>query len=150
MVDVFVKGGDRRPLDPRMRAMLGNNRQTLTRMADHLTNGAFSAAKAPPAEPKPEGLIIHAAGQAAAAREPRREIRVALNGRVLMIDADTGRQLHLLGAVRGGRFALATRENGFMARLDEAVAAPLRDLDASAFESEDALATRIASSLGLG
>ena len=149
MVDIISKRGDGpRPEDARMRRMLADNQPLLNKMADHLTNGAWSSRNAPKAAPRAEGLVIHTA-RASTARGPAQPfVRVALNGRVSMVDANTGRQMHHLGDLRRGpegeRFRLATRENGFFSPLDPEVAAPLADFDGQALEGADAEARLVA------
>lgn len=137
MVDIISKRGDEpRPEDARIRRVLEANRPVIDKLADHLTNGAWSnRGRGQAAAPEPEGLLIHTA-RASTARGPAAPfVRVAVNGRVSLVDANTGRQLRHLGDLRRGpegqRFRLATRDNGFFSPLDPEIAALLADLDAT-------------------
>lgn len=149
MVDIISKRGDGpRPQDARMRQVLAANRPVIDKLADHLTNGAWSNRNTPKAAPQAEGLIIHTA-RASTVRGPAQPfVRVALNGRVSMVDANTGRQMHHLGDLRRGpageRFRLATRENGFFSPLDTEIATPLTDFDDQPLEGADAEARLVA------
>lgn len=144
MVEIVSKRDGPRPEDERLRRMLEANRPTIDRMADHLTQGAWSArGKATaPAGPQPEGLIIHTA-RATTRTEPERPfVRVAVNGRVSLVDTNTGRQMHHLGDLRRGgdghqRFRLATRENGFFSPVDPEIAAALTEFDGGPVEGRD-------------
>jgi hypothetical protein len=133
MVDIVSKHSGPRPEDERARRVIEANRPTIERLADHLTNGAWSARRQPKAEPQPEGLVIHTARATTQTEPPRPFVRVAVNGRVSMVDLNTGRQMHHLGDVRrrDGRevFRLATRENGFFSPVDAEIAEALADLD---------------------
>jgi hypothetical protein len=143
MVDIISKRGDEpRPEDARIRRVLAQNRPVIDKLADHLTNGAWSNRNKPAAAPQAEGLMIHTA-RASTARGPAEPfVRVALNGRVSMVDANTGRQMHHLGDLRRGpegeRFRLATRENGFFSPLDPEIAALLADFDGQVMEGPEA------------
>ena len=150
MVDIISKRGDEpRPQDARIRQVLAANQPVINKLADHLTNGAWSNRGAPKAAPEAKGLIFHTA-RASTARGPAQPfVRVALNGRVSMVDANTGRQMHHLGDLRRGpegeRFRLATRENGFFSPLDPEIAEPLVDFDNQPIEGAGAEARLVAS-----
>jgi len=142
MVDIISKRSGPRPEDERARRLIEANRPTIEKLADRLTDGAWSASRRPKPAPQAQGLIIHTA-RASAQTEPARPfVRVAVNGRVSMVDANTGRQMHHLGELRrrDGRetFRLATRENGFFSPVDPEIAAPLADLDGAALEGAGA------------
>ncbi|MEM8952386.1 MAG: hypothetical protein AAGC99_24015, partial [Pseudomonadota bacterium] len=84
-------------------------------------------------------------------------VRISVNGRVVVADQETSKQLHFLGEIRGPRrsqhFVLATRENGFFALIEEELGTKLADLDGSAITSEfseDDLIGTIAERLGIG
>lgn len=157
MVDIITKRDGPRREDVQARHLIEANRPVINRLADHLTNGAFSARQNAPAPRAPEasGLIIHTARSTAITEPPKPFVRVALNGRVSAVDANTGRQLHHLGDLRrrpeGQVFVLATRANGFFSPVDEAVAAALADLDGKTVERADeaALTGEIGARLGL-
>lgn len=158
MVDIVSKRSGPRPEDERARRLIEANRPTIERLADHLTDGAWSARRRAGAatEPKPEGLVIHTARATARREEPRPFVRVAVNGRVSLVDLDTGVQMHHLGDLRrqGGatHFRLATRENGFFSPVDPDIAAALAGLDGHLLDGrggERTLIAEIGAALGL-
>lgn len=133
MVDIVSKHSGPRPQDEQVRRLVEANRPTIERLADRLTNGAWSARKQPKPAPQPEGLVIHTARATATDAPPKPFLRIAVNGRVSMVDANSGRQMHHLGDLRrrDGRdvFVLATRENGFFSPVDPEIAGALAALD---------------------
>lgn len=60
-------------------------------------------------------------------------MRISYNGRVVIADLASGRQLHFVGELRGSGqsrcFALATRENGIFEPLDDELCKVLIDLE---------------------
>ncbi len=111
----------------------------------------------PPKAPQPDGLILHdlAAGTASSTTQ-QPYVRVSLNGRVVVVDGETSKQLHFLGELRDGpegrKFLLATRENRFFSPLEEDLSASLADFDhrvVGGGYSEEDLAAEIADRLGL-
>ncbi len=93
-------------------------------------------------EPKPDGLSIHVlGGNPSSAAEPDPIARVSLNGRVIVVDANSGKQMQFLGQMRNkdGQkfFALATKENGFVSPVDEDTEHLLGDLNGIVIESDD-------------
>ncbi len=162
MVEIISKRDGPRREDERARHLIGRNRATISRLADQLTQGGYSAQKAAravgPVQPEPEGKIIrHFGAYGAGAPEEGGDLRVkvSVNDRVVAYDGDTGRQLHLLGEIRrqdGVRyFALATRTNGFLSGLPPDVAAPIEELDGQIIDKacpESLLAAEIARRLG--
>lgn len=143
MVDIISRRSGPRPEDERVRKVIEANRPTIDRLADHLTNGAWSARRQQPtpAGPEPSGVIIHTARASTATEPPKPFVRVAVNGRVSMVDANTGRQMHHLGDIRrrdgADGFRLATRENGFFSPVDPELASALADLDGAAVAGRD-------------
>jgi hypothetical protein len=123
--------------DVEARQLIERNRATITKLADQLSMGAFSAARQPRQEPQAEGLIIHALGGAPAAEEPLPYVRISPNDRVVLADEATGRQLEFLGQVRrqngARRFVLATKANGFFAEMSVESASRLAALDGKEF-----------------
>lgn len=162
MVEIISKRDGPRREDERARRLLSQNRGTITRLADQLTQGGYSANKAAraagPAAPEPEGKIIrhfgaYGAGKAGDGDDVR--VKVSVNNRVIVYDGDTGRQLHLLGEIRrldGVRyFALATTTNGFLSGLPPDLLAPIEELDGQIIDKvcpESLLAAEIARRLG--
>lgn len=156
MVEIISKRDGPRREDAELRKLLTENRATITRLADHLSAGAYSARKAPKQAPKPSGLIFHHLGSGAAAGEPLPKVRVSLNGRVIVVDENSSRQMHHVGEIRARNgvefFALATTENGFFAPVDDNIAQALRDLDhieLSGPDAEEKLAAEIGGRLGI-
>ncbi len=160
MVEIFSRGDGPRPQDVRLKAFLDQNRSTITQLADRLTLGRYSESKKPkPAPPEPSGkTIIHALGGLAssAAREPRPCARATVNGRVIVVDDNSGRQIHLLGQIqRRGEaieFRLASAENGYVSPLAPELLETLSDLDRARLSpdgGEEALVQEIASRLGI-
>jgi hypothetical protein len=138
------------------RRLIEQNRGTIERLADQLSNGAYSASRAPKAEPQAQGLMIHVLGGKPASVAPDPYVRISANDRVVLADHENGRQLHHLGEIRRvdskRRFILATRENGFFAPVDAEVAAALTGLDGMAVggaDGEERLAAEIRQHLGL-
>lgn len=157
MVDIVSKRDGPRREDVAARRLLKENRGTIHRMMDHLSGGQLRSQAQRPKAPEPEGLIIHT-GRVIDSRDVARPyVRVSVNGRVVVADQETSRQLHFLGEIRGSRhaqhFVLATKENGFFARIEDELGRELADLDGSMINrdfSEDDLAKTIAERLGIG
>lgn len=160
MVKIISKRDGPRPEDVRMRGLLEQNRATITRIADHISAGAYSANRmAKPKEKQARGLIIHTG---TSTTRPGDEvmlpaIRISLNGRVSVIDGNTGYQLHHLGDIRTRdgieTFVLATAENGFISPVDGEIASALDEIDGISITGEageDDLAAAIRGRLGIG
>ena len=157
MVDIISKRDGPRREDVAARRVLQENRGTIHKMMDHLTGGQLKSQAQRTPTPEPEGLIIHS-GRVIDSREPARPyVRISVNGRVVVADQETSKQLHFLGEIRGARrsqhFVLATKENGFFALIDNELGTKLADLDGcsitSAF-SEDDLIDALTKRLGIG
>lgn len=162
-MDIHSRRDGPRREDVAARRLIDANRGTITRLADQLTSGGYSASKAAQAKaaqpPVPDGKLIHdIAGQirsrSAEAEQPT--VRISLNNRVIVMDRATGRQLHFLGEIRrrdGIDFlALATRDNGFFSPLDDAMMAQLGELDGVILDqncTEQALIDEITRRMGL-
>ena len=156
MVEIISRRDGPRREDVQARRLIEQNRATIERIADQISGGGYSASKAPRQKPQAKGLIIHAGGGAATAAEPDPSIRITLNGRVICVDRNSGRQMHHIGDVRhrnGGQvFVLATRENGFFAPVEDAVGQALLDLDGARLDTdltEEQLAAAIGEKLGI-
>lgn len=157
MVDIISKRDGPRREDVAARRVLQENRGTIHKMMDHLTGGQLRTQAQRPVEPQPEGLVIHT-GRAIDQRGAARPyVRVSVNGRVVVADQETSRQLHFLGEIRGPRrdqrFVLATKENGFFALVEDELKNRLDDLDGRPITSdfsEDDLTATITRRLGIG
>ena len=158
MVEIASKRSGRRAEDVRARALIEKNRDTITRLADQFSGGAYSAARraaAAPTEPQGSGLIVSDLGASPRSATPRPYVRISPNRRVVVVDIETSRQMHHLGELRridgSLRFVLATKANGFFAPLDADLAERLATLDGvpiGAARSEAALASEIGDLLG--
>jgi hypothetical protein len=150
VVDIISKRDGPRREDVAAKRVLHENRGTIHKMMDHLTGGQLSSGRQKPApDPDPKRLIIHA-GRASDARGTARPyVRISINGRVVVADRETSRQLHFLGEIRGPRrqqrFVLATRENGFYALVEDELKDRIADLDgrdvANDFSEDDLIDT---------
>ena len=156
MVEIISKRDGPRREDVQVKRLIEQNRSTIVRLADQISGGGYSASRQPRQQPKAEGLIIHVGGSAATAAEASPSIRVAMNGRVISKDQNTGRQLHHIGDVRTRNgeqiFVLATKQNGFFSPVDETIAEALANLDGSrltATYTEEQLAADIGAKLGI-
>lgn len=156
MVEIISKRDGSRREDVAMKRLIEQNRATITRLADHISGGSYSAGKAPKPKPQAKGLIIHSVGSARPAVEASPTIRISLNGRVIMVDENSGRQLHHIGDLRSRDgsdvFVLATKANQYFSPVDEGIAAALADLDGGRLGpdyGEDQLAADIGNRLGM-
>ena len=138
------------------RELIERNRATITKLADHLSMGAYSASKQPAPEPQAQGLIIHVLDRSRPDDAPVPYVRISPNDRVVLADQASGRQLEFLGQIRKQdgrrRFVLATKANGFFAELTGEMAAKLVPLDGKELSRDDgeaALAAEIGRLLGL-
>lgn len=159
-MDIFSKREGPRREDVKARKIISENAGTIRRLADQISNGGFTrmredqARRAEP--PKPEGLLIHDMAAPARRDAPDPHVRVSLNGRVVLVDRNSGRQIQLLGQLRrkaqGTCFVLATAENGFLSPVSDEIRAAIGSLDGAALGpdlSEDDLARQISAGLGL-
>lgn len=162
MVTIISKSDGPRREDEAARRLIDGNRRTIARLADQFSQGAYSASRArrmtdAAGEPEPaSGRLFAVGGGARTTSEPAPYVRISPNRRVVLADAENGRQIAHLGALKavdgGLAFALATRENGFIAPADPAYLTALSDLDGvlldDAFD-EDSLAHEIHRRLAL-
>ncbi len=156
MVEIISKPGGPRREDVQVKRLIEENRSTIARIADQISGGGYSASKAPRPKPQPKGLIIHVGSGTTAVSETKPTIRISLNGRVIAVDENSGRQLHHIGELRrrdGAEvFVLATKANQFFAPVDDDIAAALADLDGGRLRpdyGEDELAAEIGGRLGM-
>ncbi len=163
MVTIISKQSGPRREDVALRRMIDGNRPTIERLADQISHGQYSAGKRAraAARKRAEEAAAAGGGMSKAARRPSAEtakpyLNISLNGRVVIVDFETGRQMHFLGtlaAPQGMRmFLLATAENGFGASLEPELAGKLQALNRRVIDDafdEDRLEAEIASALGL-
>lgn len=155
MVEIISKRSGPRKEDVQIKRILSENRSTITRLADHLSGGGYSASKQMKPKPQPNNLVIVHGPATMSDAPPDPYLRISPNGRVVIMDQNCGKQLHHLGDLRGHdgatRFTLATAANGYIAPLDTDLAQALTALDKqvlSATFTERDLATAIETSLG--
>ena len=159
MVEIISRRDGPRPDDVRLKTLIENNRGTITRIADHLSQGGFSAsraAKAATPSPAENHAKVHfVGGGTAPVRVERPVVRATINGRVVVVDDNSGRQLHHLGEIRRRNdalfFVLATVDNRFPAPAAAEIVEALEDLDAAELAvdgGEEALVEEIARRLG--
>lgn len=157
----FSKHDGPRPEDARAKRLISENSGTIRRLADQISNGGFTRMRQEQAQrregPKPEGLMIHDMKARPSVDEAQPYVRISLNGRAVLTDQVSGRQIQLLGEIRGGfmsqRFVLATKENGFLSPIDDDTHAALSELENIGLTGEfgeKELAERLRECLGLG
>lgn len=136
-MDIFSKRDGPRLEDVKAKRLLSENAGTIRKLADQISNGGFSRMRADEArrkeDPKPDGLIIHDLKARVSNDVPVPYVKISLNNRVVMVDRSSGRQLQMLGELRGNylgkAFVLATKENGFFSPVDEETYAVIGHLD---------------------
>ena len=154
MIEIISKSDGPRREDAAARRFIRDNASTINKIANQLSGGGLGA-RSNPEPPRP--ALVARRDRVAPRRdgEKRPYTKVSMNGRVIVVDFNSGRQLHHIGEIRGQgptrRFILATRENRFFAPLEDDLANVLRDLD-GAPTSDDAaqeeLVQRIDARLG--
>lgn len=152
MVDIISKRTGPRKEDVQIKRIISENQATITRLADHLSGGGYSARRQPRPEPQPRNLVIVPGPAAPSDRPTATRLRISPNGRVVLMDENSGRQLHHLGDLRHQdgvtRFRLATAANGYVAPLDPGLTAALSPLDGQSLP-DAALTQAIETALGL-
>ncbi|MEM9634363.1 MAG: hypothetical protein AAGA50_23750 [Pseudomonadota bacterium] len=145
MVNIFSKKEGPRREDVEAKRLINENRSTIYRLADQLSNGGYSRSREKirrsRQEPKPDGLVFHFLGGSAKQEEPEPRLRISPNNRVFVMDVNSGKQLLFLGELRDRQslryFALATKENGFVSPIEDDIKDTLRDLDGIVIETPD-------------
>ena len=162
MVDIISKRDGPRREDERAHRMIRANQGAITQIADHLTQGAYSAGKrakaaGATAAPAPEGKLIYDGGSGSQGSADTGDIRVkvSVNNRVVAYDSGSGRQVYHLGEIRRQDatryFAIASRENGFFSALPDEVTEKIGELDGQIIDQacpENLLAEEISERLG--
>jgi hypothetical protein len=156
MVNIISKRDGPHREEVAAKDFIQKNRTKIDAIANHLTAGRWQELRnpAPAPQPQPSGKLWST--PPGGPREAEPYVRISLNGRVVIADLASGRQLHFIGELRGrGRsryFALATRENGIFEPLDEGMYKVLADLEGLSVPdeaSEERLEQFIAGRLGL-
>lgn len=155
MVEIISKRDGPRREDVQVKRLIEQNRATITRIADQISSGAYSARKAPREAPKAQGLIFHHVSGGPPPADMHPQVRISLNGRVVVVDQNSGKQLHHIGEVRrkdgAEAFVLATKANGFFSPVDAAIATALAELDGTRVDAaggEEQFAAAIGARLG--
>ncbi len=134
-MDIISRQAGPRREDEQAKRHINRNWSTIERLADQISNGRYSADKARKAAPPPQAsgkiIVDQAARPAPDAATPY--LRISVNGRVVVADQNSGRQLDFLGQLKrvGGvmRFVIATRKNGFLSPLNDDIYTLISDLD---------------------
>jgi hypothetical protein len=156
MAYIISKRDGPRKEDITAKNFIKKNRASIDAIASHLTQGHWGQQRNPLPEHhlEPAGKLWFAAPRQAP--ESRPYVRISINRRVVVVDLVSGRQLHLLGQIRGagqeGCFVLATQENGFLGSLEAGLRELLADMDRTKLPDESAeecLKQEISSRLGL-
>lgn len=159
-MDIFSKRDGPRIEDAQAKRMLKENAGTIRKLADQISNGGYSRMRAEDArrkqEPKPDGLMIHDFKGPASTDAPVPYVKISINNRVVLVDSNNGRQLQLLGEIRGNfmrkTFVFATKENGFISPIEEGTRESISDLEnieiTSSYSEKD-LAKDLEERLGL-
>lgn len=123
-MDIISKKSGPRREDEQAKRHINQNWGTIEKLADQISGGRYSADKAKKAAPPPQasGKIIIDQAVRPAPDVVKPYLRVSVNGRVVVADVNSGRQLNFLGQLKraGGvmRFVIATKENGFFSPID--------------------------------
>ena len=158
MVTIISKQDGPRKGEAELKHTIRQNRGTIDALAKTLAGniGGRSAQQQAKAPPPQAATTTHSYRKTSSEGEARPYVRVSLNGRVVLVDFETGNQLHHLGEVRGkgeaARFRLATKENGFYAPLDNELCDKLRGIDGAPITdaaAEDKLKKDIEEALAL-
>lgn len=156
-MDIIRKGSAQRPEDQAARRLIEQNRGTIERLADQISNGAYSASRKAAQQPAPQasGKIVSDLGGRRSSDVAKPYVRISPNRRVVVVDDNTSRQMHHLGELRRveGRmiFVLATAGNGFFSPLEPDLAERLSSLDGVVLggeRTEAVLAAEIGATLG--
>lgn len=124
-MDIISKQSGPRREDEQAKRYINQNWGTIEKLADQISGGRYSADKAKKAAPPPQAsgkiIIDQAAPAAPGAVKPY--LRISVNGRVVVADMNSGRQLNFLGQLKrvSGvlHFVIATKENGFFSPVDD-------------------------------
>lgn len=132
MVEIISKSNGPRREDAAAKHFLRENSETINKIAMQLSGGRLRGL--PSKEARNTAVVskrIRSAPSRDAVKSPY--TKVSLNGRVIAVDFNSGRQLHYLGELRGvgasRKFVLASVENGVFAPLADDLVSILRQLD---------------------
>ncbi len=159
-MDIFSKRDGPRREDVRAKRLISENAGTIRRLADQISNGGFTKMRQDQArrkeEPKLDGLLIYTMSAPARSNDTDPYVRLSLNGRVVLTDSISGRQIQLLGEIRNKfgskRFVLASEENGFISPVSDEIREQLSqfdDVELSAGFTENDIVRKFGECLGL-
>ncbi|ETA51957.1 hypothetical protein [Ponticoccus alexandrii] len=159
-MDIFSKREGPRPEDVRARKLISKNAGTIRKLADQISNGGFTKMRQDQArrneQPKPEGLLIYSMSASTKTDDPDPYVRVSLNGRVVLSDRTTGRQIQMLGQIHSSAgskcFVLATEENGYISPVSDEIRdllAPYEGIEIGPDFTEEDIVRTFGSCLGL-
>lgn len=124
-MDIISKKSGPRREDLQAKHHINQNWGTIEKLADQISGGRYSADKAKKTAPPPQssGKIIIDQAARATPDVAKPYLRVSVNGRVVVADLNSGRQLNFLGQLKrvSGvmHFVIATKENGFFSPIDD-------------------------------
>ena len=158
MIHIISKKDGPRREDVVAKRMIKENRSTIEALANQFSGGTYSKMRQPPKPKEPEELVRRHYGSTN--KETKSDhpayIRVSLNGRVVVVDGDTSKQLHFLGEIRflddAQAFVLATKENKFFSPMESELSMKLADFDhkpITADFTEEDLVSELKEKLGL-
>ena len=135
-MDIISKRSGPREEDKHAKAHLRQNWGTIEKLADQISGGSYSANKARVGgkkdQPQAQGLIFVDQAARPQVDVPDPYLRISLNGRVVLVDKNSGIQLHFLGQLKRQngivRFQIATEANGYISALDPDLEALILDL----------------------
>jgi hypothetical protein len=154
MIEIISKSDGPRREDEAAKRFIRDNASTINKIANQL-GGGRPGVRSNPETPHPD--LMTKRDRAAPSRdgEKRPYTKVSMNGRVIVVDLNSGRQLHHVGEIRGRgptrRFILATQENHFFSPLEDNLVSALRDLDGAPTPddaAQDDLVRRIDARMG--
>jgi hypothetical protein len=156
MVYIISKRDGPRREEVAAKDFIQKNRTRIDAVANHLTGGRWQELRNPTSSPQPQPSGKLWLTPPSRPREAEPYVRISLNGRVVIADLASGRQLDFVGELRGkGQsryFALATRVNGIFDSLDDGIYEVLADLEGLSVPdeaSEERLEQIISARLGL-
>jgi hypothetical protein len=139
MIHIISRSDGPRREDAAAKHFLRENALTINKIANQLSGGRIGRQSAQDSK-SAEVLTTRKGASPIRDGEKRPYVTVSMNGRVLAVDFNTGRQLHHLGDIRGQgpmrRFVLASEENRFFAPLEKVLVNKLQDLDGMATPSD--------------
>lgn len=124
-MDIISKKSGPRREDVQAKRHINQNWGTIEKIADQISGGQYSAdkTKKKATPPQVSGKIIIDQAVRSAPEVAKPYLRVSVNGRVIVADENTGKQLNFLGQLKrmngAVRFIIATKDNGFFSPVDD-------------------------------